>query len=266
MAIKKLKTQYNYDSIGEFSEGMAIVRLNNKYGYIDSKGKEVVPPIYDAAEKFRNGTAEVVFREQLRIIDLNGKVIQKMELIQKAKPIDTKIVVFKKVETFSKYEETQSLNNGFLKVRSGKKWGIADTSENEIVAPKYIEIKTFSHNYVRVKLKGKWGLIDMSGSEIISPKYNNIIKFGNDLAEVKSGRKWGLVDISGKEIVEPKYDEIGTTIDDCREIRIGSYWGLIDETGNEIVPPKYFNKSSLSKHSFGGFVDESGEKQQFEWD
>ena len=69
MATKKLQTQYNYDRIGDFKEGLAIVSLNGKFGYINEDGKEVIPPIYNVASPFHKGLAEVKFKNTLRIID-----------------------------------------------------------------------------------------------------------------------------------------------------------------------------------------------------
>lgn len=36
-----------YDWIGEFHQGVAIVKKNEKYGAIMIGGKEIFPPIYD---------------------------------------------------------------------------------------------------------------------------------------------------------------------------------------------------------------------------
>lgn len=42
-----------------FSEGMAIFRVNWKYGFISKKFEEIIPPIYDFAYAFKNGLALV---------------------------------------------------------------------------------------------------------------------------------------------------------------------------------------------------------------
>ncbi len=46
-----------YDDALEFSEGLAVVSLNKKYGFINQTGKVVVPIIYDEANSFLNGSA-----------------------------------------------------------------------------------------------------------------------------------------------------------------------------------------------------------------
>ena len=196
MATKRLKTQYNYDRVGEFSEGRAIVCLNDMYGFIDIEGKEVIPPVYNYACDFQQGNANVKFKNKWRVIDRNGKVIAKYDEIE-----------------FASQEKS---NNYF--------------SEN--ILSKYDEVKILKDDFAKVRLGKKWGLIDKQGNEVVSPKYNEIRKLANGFVQV----------------------------------RIDDKWGLIDESGNEIIEPVFYNPSSIFKSAFGGFIDKSGDKQQFEWD
>ncbi|MBK7505882.1 MAG: WG repeat-containing protein [Bacteroidetes bacterium] len=41
-----------YDDVFGFSEGLACVKKNDKYGFIDKTSKEVIPLIYDDFFKF----------------------------------------------------------------------------------------------------------------------------------------------------------------------------------------------------------------------
>ncbi|HEG6548121.1 TPA: WG repeat-containing protein, partial [Campylobacter coli] len=36
-----------FDGVGNFSEGLAAVGLNGKYGFIDKSGEFVIEPIFD---------------------------------------------------------------------------------------------------------------------------------------------------------------------------------------------------------------------------
>ena len=51
----------NYKRVSQFSDGMARVEINNKLGYINTKGKLVIPAIYNYASTydFNNGIAPV---------------------------------------------------------------------------------------------------------------------------------------------------------------------------------------------------------------
>jgi hypothetical protein len=228
MATKKIKTQYSYDFVGELKEGMAVVRNNGKYGFVNKTGKEIVPPIYDFASDFKNGKAEVKFKNQLRTIDSEGKTISKIEIELKLKSennsnvalIEKKVIA---IELPEKEEITE------------------EPLDSDLVEFKKNE-EPFNSDLVKFKKYGKWGLKDLSGNVIMPPMYNAFAEFGNGLIKVKKSRKWGLVNMSGEEVTEIKYDEISDGV-----IRVGKLWGEIDENGNEIVTPKYYNFSSLFK-------------------
>ena len=64
-----------YDSAGSFSEGLAVVRLNGKWGYIDKTGKEIIPLKYDSAESFSKGLARVRLNGKWGYVDKTGKVV-----------------------------------------------------------------------------------------------------------------------------------------------------------------------------------------------
>ncbi|MEI1252869.1 WG repeat-containing protein [Rhizobium aouanii] len=58
-----------------FSEGLAAVRSEGKFGYINSSGEMVIAPAFDLARAFRKGHAEVVLGEKAGIIDRAGKLV-----------------------------------------------------------------------------------------------------------------------------------------------------------------------------------------------
>ncbi|MNY58035.1 hypothetical protein D3C86_1943260 [compost metagenome] len=55
---------------------MCPVLLNNKIGFVNQEGKEVIPPQFDDAGDFVDGKAEVKIGNQVYFIDKTGKKIQ----------------------------------------------------------------------------------------------------------------------------------------------------------------------------------------------
>ena len=55
-----------------FSEGLAQVLLNGKWGYIDKTGKEVIPCKYDWAWQFYEGFAQVSTKGKWGYVDKQG--------------------------------------------------------------------------------------------------------------------------------------------------------------------------------------------------
>lgn len=61
-----------YDVACSFSEGLAAVKKNGKWGYIDRTGRIVIPAIYFNASPFRNGRANV-YLDTTYYLDRNGE-------------------------------------------------------------------------------------------------------------------------------------------------------------------------------------------------
>ena len=61
-----------YDDAMDFSEGLAGVKLNGKWGFIDKTGKEVIPIKFDIAWPFENGKAMVQLNGKSGTIDNQG--------------------------------------------------------------------------------------------------------------------------------------------------------------------------------------------------
>ena len=62
-----------YNDIDDFSEGLAKVELNGKYGFIDKTGREVIPCKYDFAYGFSDGLASIELNGKWGCIDKYGK-------------------------------------------------------------------------------------------------------------------------------------------------------------------------------------------------
>jgi hypothetical protein len=58
-----------YDYVGHFFEGRAWVGLNNKYGFVDTEGNEVIPLKYDGVGHFQEGRAKVILNDKYGFVD-----------------------------------------------------------------------------------------------------------------------------------------------------------------------------------------------------
>ncbi|WGU70951.1 WG repeat-containing protein [Capnocytophaga canimorsus] len=67
-----------YESAGKFKEGLAAVKLNGKWGFIDKTGKEVIPFIYtkvDYYDRFYKGRCKVNLNGEKIIINTKGEKV-----------------------------------------------------------------------------------------------------------------------------------------------------------------------------------------------
>lgn len=65
----------SYDMVSSFNEELAAVCKNNKWGYVNTKGKLVIPCIYDYVNDFSEGLASVSKNKKEGFIDKEGKVV-----------------------------------------------------------------------------------------------------------------------------------------------------------------------------------------------
>ena len=69
---------HQYDELYPFSEGLAAVKKNDKFGFINTKGELVIPCQYQYAGSFKDGLACVVKDEEdnnISFIDAKGKML-----------------------------------------------------------------------------------------------------------------------------------------------------------------------------------------------
>jgi hypothetical protein len=71
----KVVVPAKYDDAHDFSEGLAAVKLDGKWGFIDKTGKKIIPLKYDDAEHFSEGLAPVKLDDKWGFIDKTGKEV-----------------------------------------------------------------------------------------------------------------------------------------------------------------------------------------------
>jgi hypothetical protein len=143
---KEKPVHLRYDEVGSFSNGLARVRINNKYGYIDEAGREVVAAKYDFEGGFRDGLASVRLNTKWGIVDRAGK-----EII----PV--------------KYDSVISFrDDGFARVELNGKLGFVDKSGREIAPAKYDALDFYPEGFIAVRIGRSWGIVDKTGREVVS--------------------------------------------------------------------------------------------------
>ena len=246
---KKYKTgdvviPFKYDWVSDFREGLAVVELNGKLGYINKSGKEIVPPKYDEAKFFHEGLAPVKLNGKLGYINKSGK-----EVVP------------------PKYDYVWDFKEGLADVELNGKQGFVDKSGKEVVPLKYDNVWFFEEGLAGVELKGKWGFIDKSGKEVVPIKYDYVDNFSEGLAGVELNGKWGHINKSGKEVVPIKYDYVDNFSEGLAITKLKGKKGFVDKSGKEIVPLKYEDVRDFREGLAGvelkgkwGFIDKSGKE------
>ena len=245
----------NQDTIiYSFWEDLARVKSNDKYGYIDKTGKEVIPLKYDDADSFQEGLAQVKLNGKCGYIDKTGKEVIPL-----------------------KYDVVDYFREGLARVKLNGKYGYVDKTGKEVISLKYDYALPFREGLAYVVMGGKarnfdwnggkWGFIDKTGKEIIPLKYDDLCYFSEDLALVKLNGKYGYIDKTDKVIISLKYDWADSFHEGLAYVRINGKYGYIDKTGKEVIPLKYdraysFNngKAEVELNGEEFYIDKNGNR------
>jgi len=180
-------TTKTWDEAGEFSEGLAMVKENGKYGFVDTVGKKVIDIKYDVVSNFSKAAAMVKSSNEFFLINKKGEAIGT-----------------------AKYEAAGVPDNGTFPVQKDKLAGLIDSKGNTIIDFKYNSILYMSEDRVWAAKDGKWGLLDNKGKALTEFIYQAAYDFKDGYARVMLNDKFGLVNKSGKLVLPAEYQSLGS--------------------------------------------------------
>ncbi len=155
-SVVKANSSTSFELADDFSEGLAAVEIDDKWGFIDRSGTIVVSPQYDSAMDFSEGLAAVSVNDKWGFIDQSGTIVIPIELPSQ--------YIAKGV--FPSFKE------GYVHIKVGDKWGFIDQSGNFIITPQFDYANGFKEGLATVKINDKWGFIDRSGKIVIAPLFD----------------------------------------------------------------------------------------------
>lgn len=179
-----------YDQVSPYSEGLAIVSKNGKYGVIDKYNQVKIPFKFDAISDFMNGRAIVEQEELLGMIHRNGSFVFEC-----------------------KFDDMGTLFDGLIYVSDGEKFGYFDATGFQRIPMKFSDAYDFSNGVAKVQVDGLEAFIDIYGVYVVPPAFEQIKPYSDSLYIYEKDGFYGFMNRLGKSVVEPIYDNIGELID-----------------------------------------------------
>lgn len=209
---------------GNFSEGLALVKVNQKYGFVDKEGNISISPQFDYAEPFSEGLALVVIdksdensTKKYGFIDRSGNLV-----------IPTQFV------------DALSFSNNFAAVTDGEKYGFINKNGLYIINPQYDLVHSFNEDFAAVLIGKTWGYIDKNGKIVINPQFEEVRSFHNGLAAVRSGAEnWGYINKTGKYEINPQFALAGDFTPKFASVLQSDKIGFIDRKGKYMINPQF---------------------------
>jgi len=163
---------------GDFSQGIAPAKQKGKWGFIDTKGKVVIPFQYVKADSFSEGLAAVA------TVDTN-----------KHGYINTK----NKWVIPARYSSASNFNDGMARVSQNDKYGYIDKKGKVVIPFKYEFMGSLSEGLIGAELNGKFGYLDKTGKVVIPFKFGTFNDFQNGVALVNMKNMFKDEDFSEDE-------------------------------------------------------------------
>lgn len=218
-----------------------------KFGFINSEGKEITPPIWKDATDFTEGLAWVMNDSIRGYINKSGKFeFQFME---------------------------KGFGNNFFEGVAGYHneagdFGYMDKTGKKIIPCKFDEVGNFVEGLANVFTEGKFGYINKSGEYVIPPSYDFAFDFVDGFTFVGNAidstykAKWAIINKSGKKVVDFNYDFIRNFSEGIAAVSTGNVWYFVDQFGSKIMD-KTFKYADSFKDGLAWVVDEKSGKRGF---
>ncbi|AKL94572.1 hypothetical protein CACET_c10890 [Clostridium aceticum] len=155
-----------YDYAYPFYGDRAKVKKNNRYGFIDPEGREVVEIVWDdTADAFHKALSWVKKEDKFGYIDKNGEVILSPQF-EVAKE-------FRCLDVFTVHSQEKRQYAALVK-KDGK-YGYIDKKGTYIFEPSFDDAKEFwDIGYAAVMVRGKWGFINGRGEFVVALQFDDV--------------------------------------------------------------------------------------------
>ena len=224
----KIYSVDEYDSVVQpFGSKLVAVKVDGKWGFMNSKGDLAIKTIFEDAHNFTEGLAPVLSKGKWGYINTKGKFV-----------------------ISAQYDEVDpSFSNGYAKVAKKGKWGIIDKNGQVIIPLKYQEVNSVGEGLIAVKIGKQYGFVNIKNKLVIPAKFEQAYMFQNGLAPVKNKGKWGYINKSGKLVIPYTYIDAESFVVNFARVVIQKgntyFYGVINTNGKKILETKYYQVLAL---------------------
>ncbi len=225
------------------------IQKGDKWGFIDSFGNEVVPPIYTQARAFSEGYAAVSVNkpgEFTKWFYINDSFQLKIKF---------------------GFADALAFKEGLAPVKTYRGWNYISTDGVIRLKGDYDSALHFHNGYARVLQNGYWALIDKEGRYALNPNYAGLSDYAERVLGVcfKGTTTWKLTALSGDTLSPDSFSFIGNCADEWIPVRQGDHAFYITTNGKVALDPYvqeawpfYGKYASVKENGFWFLMDKQG--------
>ena len=190
-----------YDGIGKFSDDLACVQIKidlgyvngarELYGYINSKGDEVLPVSYEFIGKRYNQLSVVLKDGVWGVFDIENYQVKIIPNVAFLGPcMDNRC----RINVGGSYDKKNNKTTGGL-------WGYVSPDGQIVIEPIYEQVYAFCNGMAAVKFNGKWGFINTEGIIVVPCEFDKVeSNFKNREGRLVKNGEIFVFDKLGKQI------------------------------------------------------------------
>lgn len=253
---EKLRIPYTFEDAGQFSEGLAAVRINGKYGYVDPDGILAIDPKFDLAGQFNKGLAEVFAGTKAGVVDVSGEYVLNPRF-GRAIPLTFDTVLASETTETARPPSQFEVNRGLLEssIRNTL-FGLHKVSHGWVSDRRYFVANFNAPSGDQIwasetpPRSGRYGLLRADGQWQVEPRYAKVSSLTNGLAIVRgvpgNGTEDaldGAVDETGKLVIPLKFEGLSYWIGEyglARKYGEAPKLGLVTREGS-LLAGRYFD-------------------------
>jgi hypothetical protein len=227
-----------------FFDDLCAVEKEGKWGFINKAGRMVIEPQYETANNFSEGIAVVTKTELVLLIDKTGRV-----LLNRPKADRLQI----------RYYDGPKLSEGLIDVfdESTQKRGFIDRTGKLVIEPRFEEVGLFSEGLARASIfergEEKFGFINRNGEWSIRPIFNTDGDFhnSNDFSDGLAGftenlnptvteqEKFAYINSAGEVVLQTDFFSARPFHEGLAAVYDDDRWGFINKSGALLIPARF---------------------------
>lgn len=232
----KLVIAPQFEEAWPFADGLARVKQNGKWGFVDRTGAFVIAPSFEDAESFSEERAEIKLNGKWGFIDKSGKVVVPPEL-----------------------EGTRRFTEGLAAVKPKGKWGYIDKTGAMAIPPTFKSARSFSEGLAAVVVTWglgatKWVYIDTKGTVAIEA-INADPKHDHERIGYATAFSEGVAVANNEKGMIFTIDKDGVAIAGPFSTSYARLWGLSEGLARIMTP-----KGRAGAKGPNGFLDKKGSR------
>ncbi|MBI1183468.1 hypothetical protein GC194_04320 [bacterium] len=254
------------------------VRLNNKWGFVNTQGTVVIQPKYDAVGEFgQYPFAEFLLNGKLGLVNANGDEIY-FDNINEIKIIDSSLLALRRDTLWglytangkplldAKYSKIHKDANGLLQVTIGDSTGLKKPDGSTLRATKFLSVHCFSKTAYFAQSIDSCFVFTVDGQTIKSAPLGTYTPFDYPVCIYTEGDTEYAVNIEN--------DKQSGTMERIKRLENSDFYILTSSTGEELFHPEkgtifssrfdikcrrfITNKYLVTASIYNGLIDENG--------